>query len=67
MRFGSPNAIFDVHRDDPEFGYRFLVDEVQDLGWGADGVIAKRKAKSICGRSRIHGPTSSLDGPSIHG
>lgn len=27
------NAIFDAHCDDPEFGYRFLVDEVRDLGW----------------------------------
>ena len=24
------NAIFDAHRDDPEFGYRFLADEVRD-------------------------------------
>ena len=26
------NAIFDAHRDDPEFGYRFLADEVRDGG-----------------------------------
>jgi putative transposase len=26
------NAIFDAHRDDPEFGYRFLVDEVRAAG-----------------------------------
>jgi transposase InsO family protein len=26
------NAIFDAHRDDPEFGYRFLADEVRDSG-----------------------------------
>ena len=26
------NAIFDAHRDDPEFGYRFLADEVRDAG-----------------------------------
>jgi transposase InsO family protein len=26
------NAIFDAHRDDPEFGYRFLADEVRDVG-----------------------------------
>ena len=24
------NAIFDAHRDDPEFGYRFLADEIRD-------------------------------------
>jgi transposase InsO family protein len=26
------NAIIDVHRDDPEFGYRFIADEVHRLG-----------------------------------
>ena len=30
------NAIFDAHRDDPEFGYRFLADEVRQAGH--DGV-----------------------------
>jgi putative transposase len=29
------NAIFDAHRDDPEFGYRFLADEVHDAGHAA--------------------------------
>jgi hypothetical protein len=23
------NALFDAHRDDPQFGYRFLADEVR--------------------------------------
>ena len=26
------NALFDAHKDDPEFGYRFLVDEARDAG-----------------------------------
>jgi putative transposase len=26
------NAVFDAHRDDPEFGYRFLADEVRKAG-----------------------------------
>jgi len=26
------NALFDAHRDDPEFGYRFLVEEARDVG-----------------------------------
>ena len=30
------NALFDAHRDDPEFGYRFLVDEAQ-RSWRVDG------------------------------
>ena len=29
------NAVFDAHRDDPEFGYRFLADEVRDAGFDA--------------------------------
>lgn len=29
------NAVFDAHRDDPEFGYRFLADEVRHAGYGA--------------------------------
>jgi len=29
------NAIFDAHRDDPEFGYRFLADEVRAAGHDA--------------------------------
>lgn len=29
------NALFDAHRDDPEFGYRFLADEVADAGFTA--------------------------------
>lgn len=29
------NAIFDAHRDDPEFGHRFLADEVRDAGFTA--------------------------------
>ncbi|MGK2957016.1 MAG: hypothetical protein ACSLFB_01150 [Acidimicrobiales bacterium] len=26
------NAVFDAHRDDPEFGYRFLADEARSAG-----------------------------------
>ncbi len=35
------NAIFDAHRDDPEFGYRFLADEIRRRvsgGVGSGGV-----------------------------
>ena len=38
------NAIFDAHRDDPEFGYRFLADEVR-LG---DHVVSDRVVWRIC-------------------
>lgn len=38
------NALFDAHRDDPEFGYRFLVDEARDAGQP----MADRRAWRIC-------------------
>lgn len=38
------NAIFDAHRDDPEFGYRFLFDEVTDAGH----VVCERTVWRIC-------------------
>ena len=38
------NALFEAHRDDPEFGYRFLADEARDAGL----VLADRTAWRIC-------------------
>ena len=38
------NALFDAHRDDPEFGYRFLVDEARDAGVA----MTPRTAWKIC-------------------
>jgi putative transposase len=38
------NALFDAHRDDPEFGYRFLLDEARDAG----EPMAGRTAWRIC-------------------
>ena len=38
------NALFDAHRDDPEFGYRFLVDEARDDG----EPMSDRTAWRIC-------------------
>jgi putative transposase len=38
------NALFDAHRDDPEFGYRFLVAEAGDAG----RPMAERTAWRIC-------------------
>jgi transposase InsO family protein len=38
------NAIFDAHRDDPEFGYRFLTDEVRDAGFE----VCERTVWRIC-------------------
>jgi putative transposase len=38
------HALFDAHRDDPEFGYRFLLDEARDAGQP----MAERTASEIC-------------------
>jgi putative transposase len=38
------NALFDAHRDDPEFGYRFLADEARAAGFEA----ADRTVWRIC-------------------
>jgi putative transposase len=38
------NAVLDAHRDDPEFGYRFLADEVRDAGQ----VVCDRTVWRIC-------------------
>jgi hypothetical protein len=42
------NAVFDAHCDDPEFGYRFLADEVRHAGH----VVSDRVVWRIC---RDHG------------
>jgi len=41
-------ALFDAHRDDPEFGYRFLADEARDAGTR----MADRTAWRICRDNR---------------
>jgi len=38
------NALFDAHRDDPEFGYRFLADEAADVGY----VACERTVWKVC-------------------
>lgn len=42
------NALFEAHRDDPEFGYRFLADEARGAGAG----MADRTAWRICRDNR---------------
>lgn len=63
------NALFDAHADDPEFGYRFLVDEARDAG----EPMADRTAWWICsgmgwwsafGKKR--GKNGKRPGPPVH-
>ncbi|MFW3386649.1 UNVERIFIED_CONTAM: IS3 family transposase [Kocuria sp. CPCC 205274] len=63
------NALFDAHQDDPEFGYRFLVDEAKEAG----EVMCERSAWRICrgngwwsvfGKKR--GKNGKKPGPPVH-
>jgi len=64
------NALFDAHRDDPEFGYRFLVDEARDCGVP----MAERTGWRICsdngwwsafGKKKARGK-GKKPGPPVH-
>jgi len=64
------NALFDAHRDDPEFGHRFLLDEARAAGQ----VMAERTAWRICrdnrwwsafGKRRGRGKNAKA-GPPVH-
>lgn len=62
------NALFDAHRDDPEFGYRYLVEEARDAGVP----MAERTAWRICTTNRwwsVFGKKrgkSGKPGPPVH-
>ncbi|MFI7492996.1 transposase [Micromonospora echinaurantiaca] len=64
------NALFDAHRDDPEFGYRFLVDEAR----GAEQPMADSTAWRICSSNgwwsafgkRRHRGKAGKAGPAVH-
>ncbi|MBF6428717.1 IS3 family transposase [Nocardia cyriacigeorgica] len=63
------NALFDAHRDDPEFGYRFLADEAEVAGEPMSG----RTAWRICSANRwwsafgkCRRGKNSRPGPPVH-
>ncbi|MFJ8967226.1 IS3 family transposase [Lentzea sp. NPDC102401] len=63
------NALFDAHRDDPEFGYRFLADEARDAGQS----MADRTAWRICSAmgwwsafGKKRGRNGKKTGPPVH-
>ena len=63
------NALFDAHRDDPEFGYRFLLDEAADAGQR----MAARTAWRICSDNgwwsafgKKRGKNGKKPGPPVH-
>ncbi|MCX5535870.1 IS3 family transposase [Streptomyces sp. NBC_00006] len=62
------NALFDAHREDPEFGYRFLADEARSVGSGMSDRTAWRICRdnrwwSVFGKKR--GRTKKA-GPPVH-
>jgi putative transposase len=69
VRAYRANALFDAHRDDPEFGYRFLADEARAAG----EVMADRTAWRICSQlgwfsafAKKRGPNGKKSGPPVH-
>jgi len=63
------NALFDAHKDDPEFGYRFLLDEARDAGVS----MAERTAWKICSDNgwwsafgKKRGKNGKRPGPPVH-
>ncbi|MEZ5378234.1 MAG: IS3 family transposase [Acidimicrobiales bacterium] len=65
------NAILDVHSDDPEFGYRFIADELQAAGHH----VGERRVHRLCREHRIWSTTvkkgrinagKGRPGPAVH-
>lgn len=63
------NALLDAHRDDPEFGYRFLTEEAAEAG----EVMAERTAWRICSSmswwsafGKKRGRNGKKPGPPVH-
>ena len=62
------NAAVDVHHDDPEFGYRFITDELADQGITA----SRNRVNRLCTSQRlwsVHAPKRGLSrkpGPPVH-
>jgi putative transposase len=54
------NAAYDIHADDPEFGYRFIADEL-----AAGGIVASRnRVNRLCTQQRLWSAHSRKRGPS---
>ena len=64
------NAIVDVHADDPEFGYRFIADELEVAG----SPVNERRVWRLCREQRIWSTTTKKGrknsgkrpGPAVH-
>jgi transposase InsO family protein len=64
------NAIVDVHADDPEFGYRFIADELERAGRPTN----ERRVWRLCRENRVWSTTTrkgrrasaKTPGPAVH-
>ena len=64
------NRIVDVHADDPEFGYRFITDELQAAG----ETVSENRVHRLCRDHRIYSTTirkgrtgsGKRPGPAVH-
>lgn len=64
----ATNAAFEVHRDDPGFGYRFIADELADAGHK----VSERRVWKVCSQAGIVSAharkrgRSKKPGPPVH-
>jgi putative transposase len=64
------NAVVDVHADDPEFGYRFIADELERAGH----VVSERRVWRLCSEHKVWSTTTKKGrrhsgkrpGPPVH-
>ncbi len=63
------NEIVDIHRDDPEFGYRFISDELEQAGHE----VGEGRVHRLCREHRIWSTTTKkgrrnnkIPGPAVH-
>ncbi len=64
------NALIDAHSDDPEFGYRFLADELPRVGL----IAGERRVWRLCSQQKLWSATvrkgrrgsGKLPGPAVH-
>jgi putative transposase len=64
------NALIDAHGDDPEFGYRFLADELERVGH----LVGERRVWRLCSQQKLWSATvrkgrrgsGKTPGPAVH-
>jgi putative transposase len=63
------NVMRDIHADDPEFGYRFIADELERLGYK----VGENRVQRLCAENRIWSVTvrkarkgAKTPGPPVH-